>query len=76
MHKGLKEAISDYLNDRGYLPDDVEEIIDIREEETSGGYCETCWYTDFETVITYRSTDGTEKTIRQYAKLVDFMSWL
>ncbi|WP_280485409.1 hypothetical protein [Nocardia cyriacigeorgica] len=53
----LKAALAKYMQDRHEYWD-VAEVVDFREETRSGGFCETCAYTEVVIEVTYLDSSG------------------
>jgi hypothetical protein len=71
-------SVVKWLNDKDsytHITDAVE-IVDIRQEERNGGYCETCYHEYDAVVIDYRDTTGLVKSYEWYGDMGEFMRYL
>jgi len=56
----LKPVLADWLRSKGNA---VNSVLSYEEKMMTGGYCETCWYEDWNVVISYADNIG---ETRQY----------
>jgi hypothetical protein len=63
----IRENILTYFKDE-FLPEhgvtDVSEVTDYEDRKFSSGYCETCWYEEYNLVITYKDKKGKVAKVR------------
>jgi hypothetical protein len=74
----IRENILTYFKDE-FLPEhgvtDVSEVTDYEDRKFSSGYCETCWYEEYNLVITYKDKKGKVKTYQHYDSLADLLRY-
>lgn len=51
----------------------IKEVTNLTEREESGGFCETCYYTDILTVIDFIDDEGNVDQTEVYMNLAKFM---
>lgn len=68
---GFYGAVAKWLREYGF--GDVREVLDVQQDERSGGYCETCWYEEIVVEITYTDSEGERQTHTFYGDMGEFM---
>lgn len=70
---GFYDAVLRWLKAEKYRAPDAVKILNVEQDERSGGYCETCWYEEIVVEISYEDVTGEPGLYTYYGDMGEFV---
>lgn len=78
FHEFIASWLRDHVNDYQYMQrehGDIERVIDVKEKQSFGGFCNTCYFESVDVVITYVTSTGEVKEYSYSGSMADLLGF-